>query len=175
MKDFKIKPSYILDMTKIPAYYFFLIVGSVFLGSGIGLITNSSRSGSEQVGFGFVTFGIITLVFLSIFQHKLLKDERCNVTIKFRDKTISIRRALVDSLLFQYYFFSYSVLCGAYILWYYLQNDETVSINELTGLLLLTPIFFVIAHNNVGKFIRWVFALMPLVLILVFLCWIGIR
>jgi hypothetical protein len=175
MKDFQPGLWYLRDMAKIPAYYFLLIVGSVFLSSGIGLITNSTRSGSESVGFGFVSFGIITLVFLSIFQHKLLKDEWCNVTIKFRDKTISIKRALVDSLLFQYYFFSYSVLCGAYILWYYLQNDETVNINELTGLLLLTPIFFVIAHNNVGKFIRWVFALMPLVLILVFLCLIKFR
>lgn len=170
MREFKLEPSYLLDMTKIPAYYFMLIVGSVFLGSGIGLITNSTRSGSESVGFGFMTFGIITLVFLSIFQHKLLKDEWCNVTIKFRHKTISIRRTLVDSLLFQYYFFSYSVLCGAYMLWYYLMNDETVNINELIGLLLLTPIFFVIAHNNIGRFLRWVFALMPLVLILVFLC-----
>ena len=170
MKDFQPGLWYLRDMAKIPAYYFLLIVASVFFDSGIGLITNSTRSGSETVGFGFVTFGIITVVMLSIFQGKLLMQEQRFVNMRFLRKSISLKRTYVDALLFQYYLFTYCVVYAEYVFWFYLKNGDTFDIKQLVGFLLLTPIFLVIAHNNVGRFMRRLFTLMPLLLILVFLC-----
>ncbi len=172
MRELKLESSYLLDMSKIPAYYFLLIVGSVFFGSGIGLITNSTRSGSETVGFGFVTFGIITIVMLSIFQGKLLMQEQRFVNIRFLRKSIGLKRTYVDALLFQYYLFTYCAVYGEYVFWFYLKNGDTFDIRQLLGFLLITPIFLVIAHNNVGRFMRRVYILTPLVLTLIFLCFI---
>jgi hypothetical protein len=170
MRDFKPGLWYLRDMTKMHAYYFLLIVGSVFFGSGIGLITSSTRSGSESVGSAFLAFGIIAIVLLSIFQDRLLIQEQRFVNIKFRAKSISLKRTFVDALLFQYYLFTYSAVYVEYVFWFYIKNGNVFDIKQLAGFLLITPIFLVIAHNNVGRFIRRVFALLPLICTIIFLC-----
>jgi hypothetical protein len=168
MKDFQPGLWYLRDMAKIPVYYFLLILGSLFVDSGIGLITNPTRS--ESVGFGFITFGFITLVLLSIFQGKFLLQEQCFLKIRFLTKSMSLKRTLVDALLFQYYLISYCILFGAYAFWLHFQNGTPMYSQTWISFFIIMPMCFVIVHNNVGRFMRWVFALMPLVLILVFLC-----
>jgi hypothetical protein len=175
MNEFKLKSSYLIDMTKIPAYYFLLIVASVFFGSGIGLITNSTRSGSEQVGFGFVAFGLVTIVLLSIFQGKLLMQEHRFVNIRFRTKSINLKRTVVDALLFQYYLFSYGAVFAACALWIYFKNGEPMNSQSWISSFVVMPMGLVVAHNNVGRIMRWVFALTPLILTIIFLCCIMFR
>ena len=175
MRDFKPGLWYLRDMTKMHAYYFLLIVGSVFIDSGVGLITNSTKSGSESVGFGFVTFGIITLVLLSIFQGKFLLQEQCFLKIRFLTKFITLKRTLVDALIFQYYLISYGALFGTYALWLYFKNGEAMYSQNWIAYFVIMPMFFVIFHNNVGRFMRWVFALLPHICTIVFLCLIIAR
>jgi hypothetical protein len=175
MKDFQPGLWYLRDMAKIPAYYFLLILGSLFVDSGVGLITNSTRNGSESVGFGFVTFGIITLVLLSIIQGKFLLQEQCFLKIRFLTKCISLKRTILDALIFQYYFISYAVLFGAYAFLLYFKNGEPMYSQNWIAYFVIIPMFFVIFHNNVGRFMRWVFALLPLIGTIVFLCLIIAR
>jgi hypothetical protein len=162
-------------MTKIPAYYFLLIVASVFFGSGIGLITNSTRSGSEQVGFGFVAFGIITLTVLAKFQNKFLNEECRLVIIRIRIKSLMLKRTVVDALVFQYYFFSYAMVFAAYALLLYFKNGEPMNNQDWMVNFIVMPMGLVIVHNNVGRIMRWVLALVPLVLRIVFLCFFKFR
>lgn len=175
MKDIKSILNQFFDLIKIPAYYFVIISGSILIGSGIGLITNSTRIGSDSVGSGFVAVGFVIIVFLSVFQGKLLSQGQGFVEIKFRNKSMNLRRTIIDALLFQYYLFSYGFVFGLCALWIYFKNGEPMNDQTWIGYFIVMPICLVVAHNNVGKFMRWVFALIPLVLILIFLCLIKFR